>query len=105
VILAVDAMSHTRGRIYVTGAVRAPGPQEIPSDEVFTLSKAIDRAGGLTDYAKGRKVRITRKDEASGKDKQMFIDVEKIIQHGNREGDLELQPDDLIFVDESGIRF
>jgi len=105
VILAVDAMSHTRGRIYVEGAVRAAGPQEIPSDEVFTLSKAIDRAGGLTDYAKGNKVRITRKDAASGKDTNVLVNVEKILQKGNREGDMTLQADDFIWVPESGIRF
>ena len=48
VIIAVDAMTKSRGRVYLVGAVRAPGPQEIPSDEVFTVSKAVLRAGGFT---------------------------------------------------------
>ena len=106
VILAIDAMSHTRGRINVYGAVRAPGPQEIPSDEEFTLSKAILRAGGPTEYA-ARTVRITRKDPKDpkgGKAQQIFVNIEKILQEGKHEGDITLQADDFIFVDERSIR-
>jgi protein involved in polysaccharide export with SLBB domain len=47
VVLAVDLMSKSRGRVYLVGAVRLPGPVEMPSDESLTLSKAILRAGGL----------------------------------------------------------
>src|SRR5919202_3990142 len=45
VIIAVDHVSEkSRGRVYLTGSVRAPGPQEIPPDEEYTVSKAIIRA-------------------------------------------------------------
>jgi len=104
VILAVDALSARRGRIYITGAVHSPGPQEIPSDEPFTLSKAILRAGGLTDYAKGKSVHIFRKDPKTGKDlAPISVDVDKILK-GNRGGDMVLEPDDLVLINESGIR-
>src|SRR4029077_5486456 len=47
VILAVDKVSEkSRGKIYVYGAVKSQGPQEIPTDETYTISKAIIRAGG-----------------------------------------------------------
>jgi hypothetical protein len=45
VMVSVELMTKSRGRVYVVGPVRAPGPQEIPSDEVVTLSNAILRAG------------------------------------------------------------
>src|SRR5207248_5493167 len=42
VILAVDRVSEkSRGRVYVYGSVRGQGPQEIPADETYTVSKAI----------------------------------------------------------------
>lgn len=65
VSLAVDVMSKSRGRVYLVGAVRMSGPVEIPSDETLTLSKAILRAGGFTDYADRRHVKVTRIDATS----------------------------------------
>ena len=62
VILAVDQVSEkSRGKIYVYGAVKGQGPQEIPPDEIYTVSKAIIRAGGFGDFADKRKIKITRK--------------------------------------------
>src|SRR6476469_3989036 len=63
VILAVDRVSEkSRGKIYVYGNVKGQGPQEILSDETYTVSKAIIRAGGFVDIADKRKVNVTRKD-------------------------------------------
>ena len=55
VIIAVDHISEkSRGRIYVYGSVKGQGPQEIPADESYTVSKAIIRAGGFGDFANKR---------------------------------------------------
>jgi protein involved in polysaccharide export with SLBB domain len=106
VILAIDFMTKSRGRVYLVGPVRAPGPQEIPSDEVFTLSKAILRAGGFGDYADKHKVRVTRKGGAAGgKDQVFIVDVGEILEKGKTESDLPLEPGDLIYVPERLIRF
>src|SRR2546430_15712440 len=62
VILAVDRVSEkSRGRIYVYGAVKSQGPQEIPADESYTVSKAIIRAGGFGVLPKNRKVNLAHK--------------------------------------------
>ena len=62
VIIAVDHISEkSRGRVYVYGSVKGQGPQEIPADESYTVSKAIIRAGGFGDFANKRKVKVTRK--------------------------------------------
>ena len=104
VIIAVDSMAKSRGRVYLVGPVREPGPQEIPSDEIFTLSKAILRAGGFTDYADRKSVKVTRQE--GGADKQTFtVDVSQILDRGKTENDLPLHPGDLIYVPERLIRF
>ena len=132
VIIAVDLMSKnlmtgkSHGRVYLVGAVRLPGPVEVPNDEVLTLSKAILRAGGFTDYADRRHVKVTRKDapakdaaakeaatkEAASKgspgkdDKQTFtVDVGEIFDKGKIEMDVDMEPGDLIYVPERLIRF
>src|SRR6184192_3899215 len=94
VILAIERVSEkSRGRIYVYGSVKGQGPQEIPADESYTVSKAIIRAGGFGDFANKRKVKLTRK---NGKD--FTVDLKRIIEEGHTEEDVVLQPDDQIYV-------
>ena len=106
VIIAVDVMTKTRGKVYLVGPVRVPGPQEVPSDETFTVSKAILRAGGFTDFADKRNVKITRKGTGAGTQEQSFlVDVAEILEKGRTDSDLPLEPGDLIYIPERLIRF
>jgi polysaccharide export outer membrane protein len=99
-------MAKSRGKVYLVGPVRAPGPQEIPSDEVFTISKAILRAGGFGDFADKHAVRVTRKHGNSSASEQTFtIDVAQILEKGKTDTDLVLQPGDFIYIPERSIRF
>lgn len=94
VILALDRVSEkSRGRIYVYGSVRGQGPQEIPADESYTVSKAVIRAGGFGDFANKRKVKVTRK---NGED--FTVDLKRVIEQGRSDEDVVLQPDDQIYV-------
>jgi polysaccharide biosynthesis/export protein len=94
VIIAVDRVSEkSRGKIYVYGFVKGQGPQEIPPDETFTVSKAIIRAGGFGDFANKRKIRVTRKDG-----KIVEVDMKRVIEQGHTDEDVVLQPDDQIYV-------
>lgn len=94
VILALDRVSEkSRGRIYVYGSVKAQGPQEIPADETYTVSKAVIRAGGFGDFANKRKVKVTRK---NGED--FTVDLKRVIEEGKPDADMVLQPDDQIYV-------
>src|SRR5437763_15063447 len=79
--------------IYVKGSVNGQGPQEIPADENYTVSKAIIRAGGFGDFANKRKVKVTRK---NGQD--FTIDLKRVIEEGRTDEDMVLQPDDQIYV-------
>lgn len=94
VIIAVDRVSEkSRGKIYVYGNVRGQGPQEIPADETYTVSKAIIRAGGFGDFANKKKVRVTRK---SGEN--FVVNLQDVIERGRTDQDVVLQPDDQIYV-------
>ncbi len=105
VIIAVDAKARSRGKIYIVGPVRIPGPQEIPSDEVLTVSKAILRAGGFTEFADKKSVKITRKSEVGGADQSFTVNVGEILERGRTETDLALRPGDLVYIEERMIRF
>jgi protein involved in polysaccharide export with SLBB domain len=101
VILAVDRVSDkSRGKVYVYGAVKGQGPQEIPPNEIYTVSKAVIRAGGFGDFADKRKVKITRKD---GLD--MVVDLKRVIEQGHTEDDVVLRPDDQIYVPQRLVNF
>ena len=101
VIIAVDRVSEkSRGKVYVYGNVKGQGPQEIPADEIYTVSKAIIRAGGFGDFANKRKVRVTRKDG-----KNLIVDLKRVIEEGHSEEDVVLQPDDQIQVPQRAINF
>ena len=94
VILAVDRVSEkSRGRIYVYGSVKQQGPQEIPPDESYTVSKAIIKAGGFGDFANKRKVKLTRKNG-----QESTVDLKRVIEEGHTDEDFDLAPDDQIYV-------
>jgi protein involved in polysaccharide export with SLBB domain len=93
VILALDRVSEkARGHIYVYGSVKAQGPQEVPPDETYTVSKAIIRAGGFGDFANKRKVKVTHRG------KEYIVDLKRVIEEGHTEEDMTLNPDDQIYV-------
>jgi polysaccharide export outer membrane protein len=94
VILALDRVSEkSRGKVYVYGSVKIQGPQEIPADETYTVSKAVIRAGGFGDFANKRKVKVSRK---NGED--FTIDLKRVIEDGKPDADMVLLPDDQIYV-------
>jgi polysaccharide biosynthesis/export protein len=106
VILAVDQRAKSRGKVYLVGPVRNPGPQDIPSDETLTLSKAILRAGGFTDLAERHNVRIIRRSPDGAPDTRVLtVDVAQIFDKGRVQLDVPLQPGDLIVVPERLVRF
>ncbi len=99
VIVALDVMTRSRGKVYLAGAVRLPGPQDIPSDEVLTAGKAILRAGGFTEYANDRKFTVVRKPSQPGGNERTFdLNGADILKHGRTDRDLPLEPGDLIIV-------
>jgi len=100
VILGIDLLNKTvSGRkVYVVGQVKVAGPQEIPAGETWTVSKAVMKAGGFTDYADKKRVRLVR-GRADGKPgKTFYVNVNDIWVKGRTELDLSVDPEDLIYV-------
>jgi len=64
VIIGLDLVgTKPRGKVYLTGQVRAPGVLELMPGDPMTVSQAILRAQGLADFANKREVRLVRKKE------------------------------------------
>jgi protein involved in polysaccharide export with SLBB domain len=106
VLVGVDILNKTRGRVYISGKVKVPGYLDIPSDEVFTVSKAIMRAGGFTEFADKRHVRVTRgRGNSAGQGDIVVIDVGQVLEKGLAGKDLELGPDDRVFVPSKLVSF
>src|SRR5438105_10879005 len=101
VIIAVDHVSEkSRGKVYVYGSVKGQGPQEIPADETYTVSKAIIRAGGFGDFADKKKIKLTRK---SGE--TVVINLKRVIEEGHTDEDVTVGPDDQIYVPQKLVNF
>jgi polysaccharide biosynthesis/export protein len=110
VIIAVDTMTKlstkSLGKVSVDGAVHLPGEQEIPGDEVLTVSLAITRAGGFSDFADKRHVRVTRRlGPEESANKHMTVNVTEILEKGRTDLDVPLEAGDRIFVPDRVIRF
>jgi hypothetical protein len=86
-------------------APSAPQVQsEVPSDEVFTLSKAILGQVGSPISPTKKNVRVTRK--STGGAEQVFkVNVAEILDKGKTETDMKLEAGDLIVIPERSIRF
>ncbi len=111
VILALDSVGSktaiaSRGKVYVMGQVRSEGPQEIPADEVYTVSKAILKAGGFGQYANKRKVKIMRPSKAAkGNSETIIVDLVEILDKGITSKDIPVEPEDIIVVPEKMVNF
>jgi len=107
VVLSLEQFNRSRGKVYISGSVRLPGAVDIPSDETFTVSKAILRSGGFNEFADKKKVRVMRKGETNAPTAAgaLFIDVGAIIEEGRTEHDMTLESGDLIFVQSRLFKF
>jgi protein involved in polysaccharide export with SLBB domain len=117
VIVGLDTLvTQARGKVWVVGQVRSVGPQELPPNERLTVSQAILRAGGFSDFADTRRVRLVRRGNAGGagggneggkpvEPKPVVVDVKQIFDHGDTRNDPAVGPDDLIIVPQRLVNF
>jgi polysaccharide export outer membrane protein len=107
VIVGLETFSNrSRGKVYLMGQVRTQGAMDLPADETLTVSKAILRAGGLSDFANRRKVKLVRKKGPELKQTETtIVDLVDVLDKGRVGKDPALEPDDLIIVPEKLINF
>lgn len=87
----------TIGKVYISGQVRAPGPQDMMPGEKATVSAVIMKAGGCTQFGDSRKVKVTRKVKGGGTD-TFLVDVKAVIERGELDQDREVHEGDYVYV-------
>lgn len=106
VVLALDVANKYLGRIYVWGQVRNQGPIEVAVNENITAGKAVLRAGGFSDFANKKKVKVVRGGNQEGAQKSTFeVNMVEILEEGKTENDIALKPDDFVIVPSRLVNF
>lgn len=102
VIIQLYNSESSLGEVTVLGEVRAPGPIDIPVDQVYYVSNAVLDAGGFTVGANASQVILVRKNPNNPEnDDKYAIDVGAILQSGQFDKDMALKPGDLVVVPRS----
>jgi polysaccharide biosynthesis/export protein len=81
-------------KIYAVGAVKHEGP--IAYTYRMSIMQAISEAGGLTEYAKKKKIYILRTE--NGKESKLPFNYDAAIKGENSEGNIRLVPGDTLVV-------
>jgi polysaccharide export outer membrane protein len=85
--------------IFVMGEVQRPGSLPIPTESRLTVLEAISTAGGFTPIAAQDRTRVLR--NVNGVSVSYTIEVKAITQLGQKEKDMVLEPNDVIYVPQS----
>lgn len=97
--VSVTVESRAIRQLFVLGEVQKPGPYAIPSGTTVTVLQAVTDAGGFTKMAAPKRAHVLR--YVDGKSMDYKIDIKALIRRGDRENDMVLQPNDVVYVPES----
>jgi protein involved in polysaccharide export with SLBB domain len=102
VLIQLDTERTTRGKIYVFGGVNRQATIDLPVNEIITVSKAILMSGGFADRANRSEVRVERNRGEGGGKQTRVVDVAAILDRGQTDLDITLEPNDFIIVPQTG---
>ncbi len=89
-------LTTTPREVIVVGQVNAPGMQSFAPGEDATLMRAIFKAGGMTPFAQGSKIKLIRYQE---EDRTVqIVNINRVIEKGYLEEDVNLSSGDMIIV-------
>jgi len=98
--VSIFVKEHYSQRVTVVGEVKNPGTYDYPSRQ--KLLDAIALAGGLTEKA-GMVIRVRRLDSLSyGTNQTLLVNLDRLINEGETESNIEINGGDVIFVPEAG---
>ena len=101
--VSVSSIAYTNtGTITVQGYVKSPGLQQLLPGEIYTVTMAIAKAGGGTDFANLKKVQLTR--IIDGEPRNFYINVKDVQEKGKLDLDMDVKAGDLIYVPQSYFR-
>lgn len=81
-------------KVYVVGAVKKEGP--IAYTYRMTIMQALSEAGGLTDYAKRKKIYVLRNE--NGRDFKLPFDYDAVLRGEHMELNVPLRPGDTLVI-------
>jgi polysaccharide export outer membrane protein len=81
-------------RVYLVGALKKEGPVDLWSP--MTVLQAITEAGGLTDYAKSKKIYILRRQ--NGQEVKLPFNYEQVLKGERMEQNIFMLPEDVLVV-------
>jgi polysaccharide export outer membrane protein len=97
-----DVITVPRARmIYVLGNVTKPGGYVMTDNESMSLTQAVALAGGWSSTAALSETRILRANGGAERE-QISANIKKIMQ--NKAPDLQMQPDDILYVPNSFVK-
>jgi polysaccharide biosynthesis/export protein len=109
VIISIDQIGGiSQKQINILGAVNRAGPVNIPPgmENQFTLSKAINAAGGVNTFGNETKIKVTRKSASgAGAPEEFTIDLKEVLKKGQTEKDIVMKPGDIVEVPKRWVRF
>ena len=106
VIVGLDSVNKLRGKVYVQGQVRAQGPVDLLFEQKLTAGKAILMSGGFADFANKREVKVVRASDGAGTAAKTFeINMVDVLENGQTEKDILLEPNDCIIVPARSVNF
>jgi polysaccharide biosynthesis/export protein len=92
-VTVVLAASNSK-KVYVIGAANKEGP--LPYAYRMTVMQALSEAGGLTDYAKRKKIYIIRTE--NGRDYRLDFNYDEVVKGERMEQNILLMPGDTLVI-------
>jgi len=98
--LSIDRISKVavqQGSVQLSGQVRMVGQQFLIAGEQLTVTGAILKAGGVTEWGNAKKIQVTRQ-KKDGTSEKFEVDFKKITETGDVKADPVLQDGDRIYI-------
>lgn len=98
--VSIFIKEYSSKQIYMLGEVKSPGALPLPLEAPMTVLEAIAKAGGFTSLAAPDRTRVIR-NTGDGKSKSIPIPVSAITKEGQKDKDIALTPNDVVYVPQS----
>jgi len=99
--ITLQVREYSKKEISMLGQFARQGKVELPAESSFlSIVDAVSAIGGFTRIAKSDSVRVTRKDPATGEEKNFTVNVERMISGRSNEEIFNVYPGDILFVPE-----
>jgi polysaccharide export outer membrane protein len=86
-------------KVFVLGEVTKPGSFELPTESKLTVLEAVSLAGGFAQLSAPDRTKVIR--NVAGKSQIFTIVVSDITKRGEKDKDIALEPNDVVYVPQS----